>query len=154
MFYISGDTKQTGSENDHRNVNVCQLTLAPSANPMKILQSIVDVFQKGTQAPILVDLSLAEEILKYTSIDDAVNSKALMAKWYACNRPPQNGPSFFPSNYFDYLLGELPLFDMANLKPYFDCYGAMQKHDGELISVDLAGLLLSSTDIPQGEDGI
>gem|GEM_PF-2179397 len=121
-----------------KQVNICLLLLAQEADPASTLQKILSVFEQGCQGPILIDLSLAEDVMKHASLDQALASKALMAKWTTCNQPNENGPDLFPRTYFDFLLGEVPAFEANNVQAYFDCFGNIEQHNLKPINVDIS----------------
>jgi exodeoxyribonuclease V gamma subunit len=140
IHYIDPSVNK-GDSNSHqalKQVNICQLFLAVSDNATEVLSKIVNVFEKGCKRPILIDLSLAAEVMKFASVDEALESKALMAKWSTCNQATENGPDLFPRTYFDFLLGAIPAFDKDNIQSYFDCFGAIEQFEPKPITVDIS----------------
>lgn len=121
--------KTPSKANDARKVNVRQLTMASNANAYDVLSKIVEVFVVGNTTPLLLDLDLAKDIIKFDSSDIACESTALSVKWLNCSRPNNEGFSFFPHTYFDYLLSDMPDFKQHNLEPYFTCFGAMEENE-------------------------
>jgi hypothetical protein len=87
---------------------------------------------------------LAEEVLKYTCAQDAFESKGLFAKWASVHHKNDNGLDLFPSTYFDFLLGSVPEFTLANIQQYFDCFQAIHQREGLDITVDLHGIDISA----------
>jgi exodeoxyribonuclease V gamma subunit len=142
IHYVEASARKSGSDQQPalKQVNICQLVLDQTANAIEVLGSIVSVFKKGCKTPILIDLSLAAEILKFASADEALASAALLAKWSTCNKPSDNGPDLFPRTYFDFLLGEIPAFEKENIQIYFDCFAAIQQTIRAPIMVDLSAV--------------
>ena len=131
LHYIKAAT----NGNDQRKVNIRQLTMLGNADAYNALSNIVDVYLAGNQEPLLVDLDLAKEIIKFDSSELAANSRMLEAKWINCSRINNEGFSFFPHTYFDYLLSDMPDFSVQNLYPYFACFGSMSQN--ELIPITI-----------------
>lgn len=121
--------KAAAKGNDQRKVNIRQLSILNGADAHNVLSNIVDTYLAGNLTPLLVDLDLAKEIIKFDSSELAADSKMLEAKWINCSRISNDGFSFFPHTYFDYLLGDMPEFSEQNLYPYFACFGKMSQNE-------------------------
>lgn len=148
MHFVEGGAGKDRKNADslRKSIGVCRLTLAPQANPRKALATLVKVYQRAVETPMLIDLSLAEEILEFASAKEAFESKSLMAKWAACPHPPESGPNFFPNNEFAFLLGEMPAFTIDNIQVYFDCFGDMRQHFEKTNDIDLSAWDLSNNE--------
>jgi len=137
--------KTPAKTDDARKVNIRQLTLSSSANAYDALSNILDVFSNGNQSPLLLDLDLAKDIIKFDSSELACTSQSLKAQWLNCSRPSSNGLGFFPHTYFDYLLTEMPDFTQQNLEPYFTCFGDMQQNELTVKTMSISNSLLSES---------
>jgi exodeoxyribonuclease V gamma subunit len=129
--------KAAAITNDQRKINIRQLTILNSADAQEVLSHIVETFRTGNRQPLLVDLDLAKEIIKFDSCEIAAVSKMLEAKWNDCSRISNDGFSFFPHTYFDYLLVEMPEFNEQNLYPYFACFGKMEQTELSTITIEI-----------------
>ncbi|MFT6268402.1 MAG: exodeoxyribonuclease V gamma subunit [Alphaproteobacteria bacterium] len=160
IHYVEPSSKkgESNSQPASKQVNVCQLLLAANVNPADVLRKILCVFEEGCKTPILIDLSLAAEVMKFSSADEALESAALMAKWSTCNQPSENGPDLFPRTYFDFLLGAIPAFEKDNMQTYFDCFDAIEQLEIAAITVDLSAVnypvSFRSEYVDDNEDGI
>lgn len=145
IHYIDPKVKPQSSEHGQisKQVNVCHLSLADNVSPNDALSKLLTIFEKGCHAPLLIDLALAEEVVKYTCAQDALESKGLMAKWASVHQKNENGFDLFPSTYFDFLLGSVPEFTLANIQYYFDCFQAILQREGASITVDLHDIDIS-----------
>lgn len=139
--------KAAANSNDQRKVNIRQVSIPNSADAHNVLSNIVETFRSGNEQPLLVDLDLAKEIIKFDSCEIAADSKMLEAKWINCSRVSNEGFSFFPHTYFDYLLGEMPEFSEQNLYPYFACFGKMEQKELLPQTIEIDSTIFKETQV-------
>lgn len=130
--------KTPSASKNERKVNVRQITTANSEDAHDLLNEILHVFIAGSAAPLLLDLDLAKDIIKFDSSEQASVSSSLAAKWLNCSQAKNDGFSFFPHTYFNYLLIDMPDFSQQNIEPYFTCFGHMEQDELALKKISIS----------------
>jgi len=127
IYYI--DDKPSDAEVP--NVMLKEMVLSLDCSPQCALELLLKWFIEGQQAPVLLDMDLANEVLKHSSVDDALADIGLQFKWQEAAQEKNSefsSNSGLPNLYFDALLGEMPEFSASSLQPFFECFALMHEH--------------------------